>query len=292
MLNPELVTSSVIAGLGCFVVASVALELVELKRAFVCIQLSQVFMIAAIVFAFRPMMIWMIKHTTERKPLKASYRLLMPGYMIIVSNESISSGLDSKTFSLICGVDDRNWDSSEIFNWRGVFHHQGFGFTFSLSYYAPIVRAIYDTLRRHMTYHKRTIQHSKRHSELRIMHSRTSTWENLSISPPQQTTSWMSSINTRNKDKRLSRRQCFTSLAPYSLMHDDICSLGHEKCTALVIVPFQKSDTVYISVRVIFLGGPDDSEALAYSVRMAEHPRIRASVLVVQQQGVVVEQVE
>ncbi|KAL5809009.1 hypothetical protein ACOSQ3_029700 [Xanthoceras sorbifolium] len=29
-------------------------------------------------------------------------------------------------------------------------------------------------------------------------------------------------------------------------MHDDICSLGHEKCTALVIVPFQKSDTVYI----------------------------------------------
>ncbi|KAL5742443.1 hypothetical protein ACOSP7_029175 [Xanthoceras sorbifolium] len=152
-----------------------------------------------------------------------------------------------------------------IFNWRGVFHHQGFGFTFSLSYYAPIVRAIYDTLRRHMTYHKRTIQHSKRHSELRIMHSRTSsTWENLSISPPQQTTSWMSSINTRNKDKRLSRRQCFTSLAPYSLMHDDICSLGHEKCTALVIVPFQKSDTVYI----------------------------RASVLVVQQQGVVVEQVE
>ncbi|KAL5809010.1 hypothetical protein ACOSQ3_029701 [Xanthoceras sorbifolium] len=91
MLNPELVTSSVIAGLGCFVVASVALELVELKRAFVCIQLSQVFMIAAIVFAFRPMMIWMIKHTTERKPLKASYRcaifMTILGCALLVSSQ-------------------------------------------------------------------------------------------------------------------------------------------------------------------------------------------------------------
>ncbi|KAK2647455.1 hypothetical protein Ddye_014944 [Dipteronia dyeriana] len=110
--------------------------------------------------------------------------------------------------------------------------------------------------------------------------------------------------------------QCFTSVAPYSTMHDDIISLAHNKCTTLVIIPFEKFDSPYvrtvnknvlehvpcsvaiflsrgilvdskylhsqpvISVCVIFIGGCDDREALAYGARMYENPNILLTIVV------------
>ncbi|KAL5740294.1 hypothetical protein ACOSQ2_029474 [Xanthoceras sorbifolium] len=105
--------------------------------------------------------------------------------------------------------------------------------------------------------------------------------------------------------------QCYTSVAPYSTMHEDIISLAHDKFITLVIIPIEKTDSPYIrtvnknvlehvpcsvaiflcrgilvgakylhslpiiSVCVIFLGGCDDREALAYGARMSENPNIR-----------------
>ncbi|KAB5520180.1 hypothetical protein DKX38_024499 [Salix brachista] len=108
--------------------------------------------------------------------------------------------------------------------------------------------------------------------------------------------------------------QCFTSFAPYASMHDDVCTLALEKGASLVIVPFQRSDSpslraanrnilgkapcsvallinrgnldryilsdrLTMKVCVVFIGGADDRETLAYAQRMSGHPNIRLTVL-------------
>lgn len=112
--------------------------------------------------------------------------------------------------------------------------------------------------------------------------------------------------------------QCFTAIAPYATMHDDICSMAFEKDICLVIIPFVKTDSVIfykvikqviklapcsigiffdrgifmdsrpilsregsvaVHACVIFVGGPDDREALVYSQRMAENMKIFVTVI-------------
>ncbi|XP_057468565.1 cation/H(+) antiporter 15-like [Actinidia eriantha] len=118
--------------------------------------------------------------------------------------------------------------------------------------------------------------------------------------------------------------QCFTSIAPFRTIDNDICSLALDKVVSLVIIPFHKTDGQAIKVIqkkvlqkapcsvgilvdkettktlktgsgsgsgpgpgawftlhvcVIFLGGPDDREALAFGTRMAEHPNITVTVI-------------
>ncbi|KAH7857724.1 hypothetical protein Vadar_015885 [Vaccinium darrowii] len=112
------------------------------------------------------------------------------------------------------------------------------------------------------------------------------------------------------------RHQHYTSMTPYATMHDDICALALEKSTSILIVPFQKSgnspipgvienlldkapcsvgilvdkriithwrsdshNQTRISVCVVFVGGPDAREALAYGMRMAANPATRLTVL-------------
>ncbi|KAH7856614.1 hypothetical protein Vadar_003551 [Vaccinium darrowii] len=112
------------------------------------------------------------------------------------------------------------------------------------------------------------------------------------------------------------RHQHYTSMTPYATMHDDICTLALEKSTSILIFPFQKSDNspipgviknlldkapcsvgilvdkriithwrfdshnqTRISVCVVFAGGPDAREALAYGMRMAANPATRLTVL-------------
>ncbi|KAJ0028452.1 hypothetical protein Pint_34975 [Pistacia integerrima] len=112
--------------------------------------------------------------------------------------------------------------------------------------------------------------------------------------------------------------QCFTAIAPYASMHDDVCSMAFEKDICLVIIPFVKTDSllfvkvikqvlklapcsigiffdrgifmdsrplfsrkgsVAVHVCVIFVGGADDREALVYSQRMAENTKIFVTVI-------------
>ncbi|GFZ02938.1 hypothetical protein Acr_15g0015460 [Actinidia rufa] len=112
------------------------------------------------------------------------------------------------------------------------------------------------------------------------------------------------------------RNQYFTTITPYASMHDDICNLALQKNTNLLIVPFQKLESkalrgvkrnllekspcsigflvdkrivTYFGIEklneskfhvcVIYTGGPDSREALAYGTRMAEYPDTRLTVV-------------
>ncbi|XP_021623911.2 cation/H(+) antiporter 27 [Manihot esculenta] len=114
-------------------------------------------------------------------------------------------------------------------------------------------------------------------------------------------------IERRNQG--LSMVQCYTSCAPYPTLHDAVCSMAQEKTTSLIILPVTNSNdpstrivnrnilkyapcSVGIlfdprktgrsilphqamkKVCVIFLGGSDDRETLAYGARMAMNPYI------------------
>ncbi|KAL5974698.1 hypothetical protein ACLOJK_031368 [Asimina triloba] len=111
----------------------------------------------------------------------------------------------------------------------------------------------------------------------------------------------------------------YTSISPSKTMHEDVCSVARQKRVSLIIVPFHKHDAVPVvsfvtnpsilahapcsvgilvdrselrtrfswttlgtslyRVGVIFLGGPDDREALSYASRMVEHPCVVLNVL-------------
>ncbi|MCL7048988.1 hypothetical protein MKW94_029977 [Papaver nudicaule] len=108
----------------------------------------------------------------------------------------------------------------------------------------------------------------------------------------------------------------FTAISPYKTMHDDICSLGLDKRTSLIIIPFHHqpailpkskfstairrvninvlnkapcsvgilivkgpSNSSLSNVAVIFLGGPDDREALAYGARIGDDTSVKLTVI-------------
>ncbi|RZC86372.1 hypothetical protein C5167_030451 [Papaver somniferum] len=108
--------------------------------------------------------------------------------------------------------------------------------------------------------------------------------------------------------------QCFTAISPFSSMDNDVSQIAFDKRTNLVIIPFgeldehpyrainrsvldkapcsvgilfdhKNSSSVVIDVSVschnvamIFIGDPDDREALAYSMRTADHSNLNLSV--------------
>ncbi|KDP22818.1 hypothetical protein JCGZ_00405 [Jatropha curcas] len=112
----------------------------------------------------------------------------------------------------------------------------------------------------------------------------------------------------------LSMVQCYTSYAPYPTLHDAVCSMAQGKFTSLIILLFQHSDDPSITiinknilqyapcsvgilfnngkirasiapckamkrVCLLFLGGPDDRETLAFRARMAMHRYIMLTVI-------------
>ncbi|KAI3873605.1 hypothetical protein MKX03_035376 [Papaver bracteatum] len=108
--------------------------------------------------------------------------------------------------------------------------------------------------------------------------------------------------------------QAFTTISPFSGMHNDVCNLIMDKRAALVIIPFHESvehpfrlliknvwqkapcsvgilfDHIngsrsimdvcirYENVAMIFLGGPDDRAALTLSLKMADNPNLNLTV--------------
>ncbi|KAK3184660.1 hypothetical protein Dsin_031946 [Dipteronia sinensis] len=222
----------------------------------------------------------------------------------------------------------------------------------------PVIRAIWDTSRKYMAYNRRTIQHTKRQSELRVvvciheLDNLSSVLNILEVCYPTRESPFAvyvlsleelfggltplfishryQSVNSGKPtrasgiikcfdqyEEQKQRRvdvECFTSVAPYPTMHNDICSLANEKGTALIIFPFQNFENSYIrgvnkhvldnapwsvaiffghgilaeprflysdimvSVCCVFIGGPDDREAPALGSRMVENPCIRLTI--------------
>lgn len=109
------------------------------------------------------------------------------------------------------------------------------------------------------------------------------------------------------------KNQYYTAITPYDSMHGDICTLALQKITTLIIVPFEKSESnpvrgikrklldkapcsvgilvdkkilTYFRINeskyhvcVVFTGGPDSREALAYGARMVENLNTRLTVI-------------
>lgn len=113
--------------------------------------------------------------------------------------------------------------------------------------------------------------------------------------------------------------QALTSRCPYSTMDEDICNIARDKRAAFIILPFHRqqnidgemedinpairtvnenvlahapcsvgvlidrrsTDTITFPnrVAVLFFGGPDDREALAYAWKMSEHQNVRLTVV-------------
>ncbi|KAK3227416.1 hypothetical protein Dsin_007278 [Dipteronia sinensis] len=214
----------------------------------------------------------------------------------------------------------------------------------------PLISATYDSSRRYVAYRRRTIQHSRRHPELRILAciyepDNVPTIVNIleASNRPQRSVALhvmkleelaggtMPQVITHRLDRLPSSHksnkadpminafrqyeeqkthtivQCFTVIAPYATMHDEICLMAFEKSTPLVIIPIQKPKSTFvktvvrnvlqmspcsvgilldrgmfmdprpifsrrlaINTCVIFVGGQDDREALAYGANMAE----------------------
>ncbi|KAI3898245.1 hypothetical protein MKX03_025812 [Papaver bracteatum] len=106
----------------------------------------------------------------------------------------------------------------------------------------------------------------------------------------------------------------FTAISPFSSMDNDVSQIALDKRTNLVIIPFGELDehpyravnrsvlnkapcsvgilfdhknisgapidvsVIFRDVAMIFIGGPDDREALAYSIRMSDHPNLNLSI--------------
>lgn len=112
--------------------------------------------------------------------------------------------------------------------------------------------------------------------------------------------------------------QPFVSVSPHKTMHQDICSLAHDKFVSLLIMPFNyahhdstrlvaknvlreapcsvgllvdsfsfcrvptvcaPNGLIPYHIGIVFLGGADDREALCYVARMAERPCVRVTAL-------------
>ncbi|KAJ0045316.1 hypothetical protein Pint_06589 [Pistacia integerrima] len=111
--------------------------------------------------------------------------------------------------------------------------------------------------------------------------------------------------------------QPYTMISPYNTMHQSICKFAQDQSTTLILLPFHKSHGVHqrmadlrdlnnkilenspcpvgifvdrgipfylnttrlaYSVMVLFLGGPDDREALSLVLHMSDHPDVRITV--------------
>ncbi|KAK2647456.1 hypothetical protein Ddye_014945 [Dipteronia dyeriana] len=215
----------------------------------------------------------------------------------------------------------------------------------------PLISATYDSSRRYVAYRRRTIQHSRRHPELRILaciyepdnvptivnilEASNRPQRSLALhvmkleelaggTMPQVITHRLDRLSSSHKSNKADPMinafrqyeelkkghtfvQCFTVIAPYATMHDEICLMAFEKSTPLVIIPIQKPKSTFvktvvrnvlqmspcsvgilldrgmfmdprpifsrilaINTCVIFVGGQDDREALAYGANMAE----------------------
>ncbi|CAD6271770.1 unnamed protein product [Miscanthus lutarioriparius] len=99
--------------------------------------------------------------------------------------------------------------------------------------------------------------------------------------------------------------QALTAVSPYQTMHEDVSVLAEDKHVSLIVLPFHKQQTSILSsapcsvgilvdrglsaaaarmasvhhVALLFFGGPDDREGLAYAWRMVEHPGVCLTIV-------------
>lgn len=234
---------------------------------------------------------------------------------------------------------------------------------------SPLVKVLYDPSRRYIAYKRRTILHSRRNEELRILaclHCPENVQAVISLlqasnptkeSPISLVVLHLVKLMGRSTSLLIAHRQrekpspnpsqseqifsafrkfeqvnhgrvmvynSYKGISPYAAMHNDVCSLALEKRTILIIIPFHKqwiygemvqtsyafrllnknvlekapcsvgvlldrlklknpryiiSEQLLQRVAVLFFGGADDREALAYGQRMSENPNVKLCLI-------------
>ncbi|KAJ6423551.1 hypothetical protein OIU84_024506 [Salix udensis] len=138
---------------------------------------------------------------------------------------------------------------------------------------APVTASIHRPAKHISHYKRRTIQKGRQGGELRIL-ACFQNFRNVSgmislIDSSNATTE--SPLTTLNDSVSI---QSLTAMSPQASMHEDICSLAEEKHPALLVIPGfgvsenGESSLTMRQILVLFVGGPDDREALACAWRM------------------------
>ncbi|RZC86370.1 hypothetical protein C5167_030450 [Papaver somniferum] len=179
----------------------------------------------------------------------------------------------------------------------------------------PIVKHLYHPSRRYAGYKRQTILNSAVNSELRILacvYNQENVPSILNFLEATNPITKESFFEQQNEGYTIG--QCFTAISPFSSMDNDVSQIAMKKRTNLVTIPFSELDEhLYRTVNrnilqkppcsvgilfdhknssgaaidvsmslhniaMIYIGGADDREALAYSMRMADKPNLQLSV--------------
>lgn len=158
-----------------------------------------------------------------------------------------------------------------------------------------------------------------RASAMLIVHSRRKSGANNPTRAQADSNLIINAFQAFENDNHLVTVQPLTAMSLYGTMHEDICSLAQDKRVALILLPFHKhpivdgrmedengayrdinlnvlanapcsvgifidrglaaADIVKCRFAMLFIGGPDDREALAYAWRMVGRPGISLTVV-------------
>ncbi|KAI3962212.1 hypothetical protein MKX01_030762 [Papaver californicum] len=171
-----------------------------------------------------------------------------------------------------------------------------------------IVKFLYDPLRKYLSNRRKTIQHSKPNEEFRVLacvyheenvpsiitlleSSNATTYSPICVYALHlvQLQGRATPLLTAHKTDPSGRLYAhhnrgivsvnsYSAISPYNTMHDDICSLG-TATKPLTLGSMNCNSSSTSKVAVIFLGGPDDREALAYGALIGDDINVNLTVI-------------
>ncbi|XP_026431818.1 cation/H(+) antiporter 14-like [Papaver somniferum] len=254
--------------------------------------LSKILLVIFIVFFLRPVMSWMNKSTLEGKTLNEGYLSSILISVLGVSFCSQSIGIDPSLGPLIVGL--------------------------TVPVGSPIAAAVQKKLECFVTFVLVTpvyIIGVGRAASILVEHKQQKNNKSTQARTRNSSEKIINAFNHfEQQNQGFTIGQCFTAISPFSSMDNDVSQIAFDKRTNLVIIPFgeldehpyrainrsvldkapcsvgilfdhKNSSSVVIDVSVschnvamIFIGDPDDREALAYSMRTADHSNLNLSV--------------
>ncbi|KAJ6745141.1 CATION/H + ANTIPORTER [Salix purpurea] len=146
---------------------------------------------------------------------------------------------------------------------------------------SPLVKALYDPSRRFLAYRRRTICHHRSNEELRILAC-------VLSQDNARTIINLLDVSNHTNDKPIVMLLCtavkaFRLTKPCTTMHLNKSVLDNAPCSVGVLVDrgnLRKflAEPLSCRIAVLFFGGADDREALAYAVRMSGNPHVSVKV--------------
>ncbi|KAF2301855.1 hypothetical protein GH714_029896 [Hevea brasiliensis] len=277
---------------------------------------NAVFLLVVIVFVMRPIIMWMIKHNPEGKPLKESYviwlllAVFVTGFLsqalglhlyfgplafgiTIPAGPPIGSALVEKldlltTVSSCSSIPLRDAASlGLVMNAQGVlelgmfkmmkknkaidneaFVIMAVSMMLVTGAISPIIKHLYDPSRRYAVYRRRTVMNLKPNFELGVLvYKRTS----LIIVPFHKRFQVSDAANSHKRAIKITNENVIDKAPCSTAILVDRGPQNVQRTSLNVQSSYR--------VAVLFLGGPDDREALAIGARMTGHHSINLTMV-------------